>query len=52
MGQGGGRPGGRGCDVGLAQRPLRPGFLIQREPASRACLFLAGRLVLGGWRGG
>lgn len=35
---------GGGCDVGLAQRPLRPGFLIQLEPAEQACLFLAGRL--------
>lgn len=30
--------------MGLAQRPLRPGFLIQLEPAEQACLFLAGRL--------
>lgn len=33
--------------MGLAQRPLRPGFLIQPESVSRACLFLAGRLVVG-----
>lgn len=40
--------------MGLAQRPLRPGFLIQPEPAEpEPGLFILGRKAGGGgWGGG